>query len=357
MRAIIQTVVGDPSSLTISEDVGLPQVGYRCLLIRVQYSALNRMDLLQSKGNYPLPPGASDIIGVEVSGTIAAFGDGCQLGFIYGEPVAALLLGGGYAEFCCADERHVIRAFPGISMQIMASIPEAFMTAYQLCFMVGNIKSGESVLLHAAASSVGQAAIQMLARKGVKVYATVRSEAKRQFCLEIGATAAFLVDSNDVKFAENVISANNGILIDAVLDPVGSAYIIENLKVLNTDGRWILYGMMSGGAITEPSLLQKLMAKRISLLPSTLRSRPAEYKEKIVQSLSADPDGFPAICSGDIAVRVDATYPMEEVLIAHNRMSQNENIGKILLSVSSSSNAIEFFAKELKSMEKRLHLK
>ena len=356
MRAVIQITDGDPSTLVIDEDT-LPQMVHRGLLIRVQYAAINRMDLLQSKGNYPLPKGASKIIGVEVSGTIAAVGDGCELGFVYGEPVAALLLGGGYAEFCIADERHVIRLFPRLNMQTMAAVPEAFMTAYQLCFMVGNIKKGESVLVHAAASSVGQAAIQMLSRKGIKVFATVRSEAKLKTCLDLGATAAFVVDSRDVSFAEAVLQANDGNLIDVVLDPVCSAYMADNIKLLNIDGRWVLYGMMGGATITEPALLQKLMAKRISLLPTTLRSRSAEYKEEIIQKLSSDPDGFPAIASGEIKVIVDRTYPLEEVLSAHQYMEQNKNTGKIILAVTSTSTALEFFASELQCMEKRLFSK
>lgn len=354
MRAVIQLTEGDPSTLSVTEDIPLPQTIYRGLLIRVQYAAMNRMDLLQSKGNYPLPKGASNIIGVEVSGTVAAVGDGCELGFVYGEPVAALLLGGGYAEFCIADERHVIRLFPRLNMQTMAAVPEAFMTAYQLCFMVGNIKSGESVLVHAAASSVGQAAIQMLSRKGMKVFATVRSESKLKTCLDLGATAAFVINSGDVNFADKVLHANDGSLIDAVLDPVGSAYMKDNIKLLNIDGRWVLYGMMSGATITEPALLQKLMSKRISLLPTTLRSRSAEYKEEIIQRLSTDPDGFPAIAAGEIKVLVDKTYPVEEVLSAHQYMEQNKNTGKIVLAVTSTSTALEFFASELQSMEKRL---
>jgi len=359
MRAIIQTIPGDPWSLVVNEDVPLPQPGYRGLLIRIQYTALNRMDLLQARGNYPVPVGASNVLGVEVSGTIAAIGDDCQCGFKYGESVMALLLGGGYAEFCCADERHVVRAFTGISMQVLASVPEAFMTAYQLCFMVGNIQSGESVILHAAASSVGQAAIQMLARKGVKVYATVRTEAKRLHCLRLGATAAFLIDSSNVNFAQSIIEANNNSPVHVVLDPVGASYVQENLNSLSIDGRWVLYGLMSGAAIPseEPALLARLLAKRILLLPSTLRSRSAEYKEEILSRLEEDPVGFPAIRSGDITVVVDKVFAMEEVLAAHRYMNQNENTGKILMAVTSTSNALEFFEKELDIIARRNHIK
>lgn len=357
MRAVIQLVPGNPNSLVINEDVPMPQPGLRNILIRVQYAALNRMDLLQAKGNYPLPPGASNVLGVEVSGTIAAFGDGCELGFIYGESVSALLLGGGYAEFCMADERHILRAFPKLSMQIMAAIPEAFMTAYQLCFMVGSVTSGDSVLLHAAASSVGQAAIQLLSRKGIKVFTTVRSKSKQKLCSDLGATAAFLIDDASISFADEVIRANDGNLINVVLDPVGSSYLSENLKVLAVDSRWVLYGMMSGGAISEPALLSKLMARRISLLPSTLRSRSAEYKEEIIKQLSADSAGFPAIVKGEIKVHVDKVFPLEEVIEAHRYMSRNENTGKILLAVTSTSTALEFFEKELENIAKRNHFK
>jgi NADPH:quinone reductase-like Zn-dependent oxidoreductase len=192
------------------------------------------MDLLQVKGKSPPPPGASPIIGVEVAGTISALGDDCQLDFMLGEAVMALMTGGGYSEFVCVDERMVFRALPGIDMKVLASIPEAFITAYQLCFFVAQLKSGESALFHAASSSVGQAAIQLAVRKGIKVFATTRSENKAAICTDLGASYTTVVKS-DCLFAEKIIRQNCGLPVNAVFDCVGESYMNENLNVILTN--------------------------------------------------------------------------------------------------------------------------
>lgn len=355
MKSIVQTVFGDASTLVVG-NVPLPEPGSREVLIRVNCAALNRMDLLQAAGKYPVPAGASEVLGVEVSGTIVAMGDGCTLGFEINESVMALISGGGYAEFCTADERCLMRTLPGMEADQSASIPEAFMTAYQLSFLVGRIQSGESVLLHAAASSVGQAAIQMLVRKGVRVFATVRSEVKRIRCLELGATAAIVLDSEPAKFSDWVKENNGGKKLDAILDPVGLTYLAENIEALDFDGRLVLYGLMSGGAVNDPMFLNKLLSKRLTVTASTLRNRSVEYKETLIRALVNDPVGIPAIASGDIKVIVDRTYQMEEVLAAHDFMRKNENIGKIVLLVTSTASAIDFFSKELNSLGKRNNL-
>jgi putative PIG3 family NAD(P)H quinone oxidoreductase len=355
MKAIVQTIPGDASSLEVG-NIPLPEPGPREVLIRVSCSALNRMDLLQAAGKYPVPPGASQTIGVEVSGTIVAMGEECSSDLKVNESVMALLPGGGYAEFCVVDERTVMRTIPGLEPQVSASIPEAFMTAYQLCFFVGRIQSGESVLIHAAASSVGQAAIQMLKKKGAKVFATVRSQDKHDRCMELGADAAIVLPTENAKFAQWMADSNGGKKADAILDPVGTAYLAENLDALAIDGRLVGYGLMSGGGVTDPMFLNKLLAKRISLLFSTLRSRTEEYKKELIHALSTDPVGLPAIASGDIKVIVDRTFHMEEILEAHEVMRKNNNIGKIVLLVTSTATAIDFFTKELNSLGKRNNL-
>jgi NADPH:quinone reductase-like Zn-dependent oxidoreductase len=162
-------------------------------------------------------------------------GSGCTSDFKVNDQIMGLVSGGGYAEFCLADERTLMHAIPGIPPDVLAAIPEAFMTAYQLCFKLANIQKGESVLLHAAASSVGQAAIQMLTLKGCRVYCTVRGEAKRQRCSELGAVAATVIDfPTDLSFSEWAVAANDG-PIDVILDPVGSAYMQENVAALGLD--------------------------------------------------------------------------------------------------------------------------
>jgi len=356
MKTIVQTIPGDASSLTIG-NVPLPEPGPREVLIRVLCSALNRMDLLQAAGKYPVPKGASEVLGVEVSGTIIAMGAECSCGFQINETVMALIPGGGYAEFCVSDERCLMRSIPGMEPHVAAAIPEAFMTAYQLCFLVGKIQPGESVLLHAAASSVGQAAIQMLVRKNVRVFATVRSESKQVRCMELGCTGAIVMKSADDRFTEWLLEANDGKRMNAILDPVGLTYSQENIDVLDMDGRLVLYGLMSGGAVNDSMFMNKLLAKRLTVTASTLRSRSVEYKQSLIAALSADPDGLPAIASGEIRVIVDRTYQMEEVLEAHEFMRKNNNIGKIVLLVTSTASAIDFFQKELQSLGKRNNLK
>lgn len=318
----------------------------------MQCAAINRMDLVQSKGGYPVPAGASHVLGVEVSGTVAAIGESCQMGLKLNEKVAALIPGGGYAEFCVVDERTVIRPLTdSLSNEVLASIPEAFMTAYQLCFVVGKLQPGESVLLHAAASSVGQAAIQMLVRKGMKVFCTTRSEDKRLKCLELGATGAF--NASDGTFAEAVRAANGGRGVQMILDPVGAGYMDENLRALDLDGRLLIYGLMGGAGITDPTFLGKLMAKRITILTSTLRSRSVEYKAELLRLLAEDPDGFPAIAAGHIAVDVDRTFLLEEILEAHAYVGANKNTGKVVLLVANAASAIQTFEQELSEMKKR----
>lgn len=355
MKAVVQTIPGDALSLIVG-DSPLPEPGPKEVLIRVYCAALNRMDLLQAAGKYPVPPGASEILGVEVSGTIVAMGEDCSSDFKVNEAVMALIPGGGYAEFCVADERCLMRCIPGMEPQQAASIPEAFMTAYQLCFLVGRIKTGESVLLHAAASSVGQAAMQMLTRKGVRVFATVRSAAKQQRCLELGAVAAIVLDSDQASFTNWVMENNNGKKLDAILDPVGLSYLPENIDALDFDGRLVIYGLMSGGAVNDPMFLNKLLSKRLTITATTLRNRSTEYKKELIDALSNDPDGLPAVLSGEIKVIVDRTYPMEDVLQALDVMRKNTNIGKIVLLVTSTATAIDFFQTELKSLGKRNNL-
>lgn len=351
MRAIVQHTPGGALELA---NIEIPTPGFRQILIRVNCTSLNRMDLLQAKGSYPVPSGASPILGVEVAGTVAAVDSTCTLGFQISETICALLLGGGYAEFAVVDERTVIRGsiFPTLSMKTIASIPEAFMTAYQLMYFVANLQPGETLLLHAGASSIGQAAIQMAIRKGVKVFVTSRTDGKCARCIELGATGAITVGAEG-KFSDAIRALNDGKGIDVILDPVGSAYTQENLSLVAVDGRIVIYGLMSGGAVDDPAFLGKLIGKRASIMSSTLRARNVEYKERLIQALNDDPAAFPAIASGDISVDVSATYNLEEVREAHKYMTENKNTGKIVMLVSTPASAAEELAKELDAVAKR----
>jgi NADPH:quinone reductase-like Zn-dependent oxidoreductase len=186
--------------------------------------------------------------------------------------------------------------------------------------------------MHAAASSIGQAAIQLAVSHGIKVIATARSQDKIDLCKRLGAVEGFVVNA-DGKFADAVKALNGNRSVDAVLDPVGSAYLNDNVDVLDYDGRLVMYGLLSGPAITDPQFLKKLLFKRAQLLPSTLRARDIEYKAALIHELQSDQNALPAVSRGDIIVDVAATFPLVQVQEAHAMMSRNENAGKILLAI------------------------
>lgn len=265
--------------------------------------------------------------------------------------VMALLPGGGYADYCVSDVRTVIPIPSQVSIITASAVPEAFMTAYQLLFLVGRVVRGESVLLHAAASSVGQAAIQMCVQKGITVLVTARSQQKVDVCLSLGASAGIVVSDNHL-FAEEVMSATGGEGVHAVLDPVGSTYLRDNLKVLQYDGRLVSYGLLSGGVVPAelnsndsptPSLLKQLLFKRISVLASTLRARSVIYKAELIEALLADPEaGLPALAAGRINVSISTVFSMSDVVLAHAMMGRNENIGKIVLQLGAVEEGSEY---------------
>ena len=333
MLAIVQS---SSDKKLVLQSVPKPEPKDREVLIKVNYSSLNRMDLLQAAGKYPVPPGASPILGVEVSGYISFLSPGCQRSDLkVGMPVAALLQGGGYASFATVDERTVI-PFPSspavASLLTLAAVPEAFMTAYQLLFLVGELKEGQTVLLHAGASSIGQAACQLAVRAGLTVVATVRDGGKHGVLTNLGCSAV-VTPGEGGKFADEIRKALQGQGVDAVLDCVGGNYMDDNLEVLNLDGKIVLYGLMGGPY--EGNLLPRLMSKRASIRSSTLRSRDVAYKEELIRRIMSDPKdaGFPSERNG-IVVNVDRTFPLGEAQMAHEYMAANKNAGKIVLVVN-----------------------
>lgn len=338
MRGVIQP--SPDGEIVVSTDLHVPSPGHREVIIRIQYAAVNRMDLVQAKGLYAVPSGASPILGVEVSGVIEGVGPNCEFGFKEGDEVMALLEGGGYAEYAICDERTVMKLLPGVDMKTASAIPESFMTAYQILFLVAKMNPGESVLIHAAASSVGQAAIQLAVNKGITVLATTRSSDKLQTCLDLGAHFGKVVEDGST-FKNFVLNATNGFGVDVILDPVGSSYLRDNLDSIRVDGRLVLYGLLSGGVISEdfnsnsPSgFFRSLLFKRVQILPTTLRSRSYDYKADLIKRLTDDRDaGFPAISTHKIKVHISNVLPLYDVRKAHKIMADNINIGKIILLV------------------------
>ena len=284
MRAVlIKDGVGPSSSLYIGE-APTPSVegddAAEQVLVKVKAFGLNRMDLLQREGKYPIPPGASKILGVEFSGTVAALGKQVQ-GLELGNEVFGLATGGAYAEYVRIPARMLLRKSQQMDWVQAASVPEAFLTAYQALKVLNTMKEGEDVLIHAGASGVGLAAIQLARAFGARrVYVTAGSDEKIAFCKSLGADDGFNYKTGD--WSEALAKATNKQGVDVILDFIGAPYFTPNIKSLKLDGRLSMQGFM-GGNVTEKVNLGTLLTKRLRVEGSTLRSRSLEYQSKLVQ--------------------------------------------------------------------------
>ncbi|MBQ0832942.1 NAD(P)H-quinone oxidoreductase [Marinobacter sp.] len=291
--------------------------------IDVVWSAVNRADLSQRAGVYPPPPGASDILGLEVSGRIAAIGSTVS-GFNVGDEVCALLTGGGYATKVVVPAAQVLPVPKGFSLKKAAAIPEVFATAWLNLYQEADLQPGERVLLHAAASGLGTAVIQIATAFGNPVFATAGDDQKLEVCRKLGATGTW--NRKNGSFVDAVKSWGG---VDMVLDPVGGSYIKENQKVLGADGRIILIGLM-GGRTAEIDLGLMLM-KRHRLIGSTLRSRSVADKGRVLQELYRHV--WPLLVAGQIEPMIDSTWPIEQAEEAMAHVAANKNTGKVLLKI------------------------
>lgn len=320
MRAIV--IEGD--HLSWQEQAPLAAPKHREVRLRVAWAGVNRADLMQRAGHYPPPPGASETLGLEVSGTVIAAGPGVER-LAVGDRVCALLAGGGYAEEVVVDERQLLPLPNGIGLREAAGLPEVHATAWLNLFMEGALAAGERVLLHAGASGVGTAAIQQCRAFGHPCFVTVGSQAKLDACVELGADGGW--NRHDGSFV-SAVKAWGG--ADLILDPVGASYLADNQRVLKAEGRLVLIGLM-GGRRAELDL-GRLLMKRQRLIGSTLRARPPEAKGAILDALRAHV--WPRLASGEIRPLVDRSWPIQEAQAAHAHIQDDANIGKVLLSVS-----------------------
>lgn len=294
--------------------------------VDVHATALNRADLAQRAGNYPPPSGASEILGLEMAGTVRQLGADAK-GFSVGDRVCALLTGGGYAEQVTVPTGMLMPIPQGWTLEQAAAMPEVYFTAYLNLFMEAGAKPGEAVLIHGGASGVGTAAIQLAAASGCRVYATAGTADKCRVCSELGAEIA--VNYKEEDFAARLRDHTGGDGVDVILDMVGASYLQRNVNLLGTGGRIVFIATL-GGPRGELDI-RKLMAKRATLKGSTLRARPLAEKLRIKQELM---DRFwPHFESGRIKPVIDSVYPIQEVEQAHARMAENRNIGKIVLKV------------------------
>ena len=327
MRAVVIPEEGAPEHMTIGE-VSTPEPGPDEVLVKVHATALNRADTFQRQGHYPPPEGASDILGLEMSGTVAETGSEV-LDWHKGDRVFALLDGGGYAEHTVVHKDRLMAVPPGLSMREAAAVPEVFLTAYQALHWLGGLQAGHHVLVHAGASGVGTAALQLARRAEAHPYVTA-SAPKHEVCRDLGAEAT--IDYQSENFARRIAECTDERGVDIILDFIGAPYFHQNVDSLALDGRIVQLATLGGSTVEQVSL-RALMATRAQLLASTLRSRSLAYKVQLTQEFASDV--LPQFIDGQLEPVIDSVYDWADVADAHRRMENNENAGKIVLEVVS----------------------
>ena len=307
------------------QEVDAPAYGADEILVDIHATALNRADLSQRRGNYP-PSGASNIMGLEMAGTITAVGADVT-GWQVGDRVCALLSGGGYAEQINVPAAMLMPIPNGWSFEQAAALPEVFFTAYLNLFMEGQLKSGETVLIHGGASGVGTAGIQLAHQTGCTVIITAGNDDKTAACRELGADLAINYKQED--FVERIRAYTKGQGVDLILDMVGADYFERNIDLLKPYGRLVFISTLSG---TKTELdIRKLMGKRLRLIGSVLRARPLE--EKIAIKAQFMDQFWSSLVDGSVKTIIDSVYPIEKTEEAQQHMLENKNIGKIILTV------------------------
>ena len=291
--------------------------------IRVAAAGLNRADLLQSAGMYPPPPGASQFLGIECSGVVSEVGPGSS--WQVGDRVCALLAGGGMAQEVVVDARHALPVPEGLSLAQAAALPEVYSTAWLNLFQLAGLKPGEKVLLHAGASGVGSAAIQLCKAFGSPCWVSVGSAERLAYCQELGAQGGVLR-------AEGLEGLKPFGPFDVVLDPVGANYAESNLKLLALDGRWVLIGLMGGRKAELDMAL--VLGKRIQLLGSTLRTRNDQFKADLLSDLNQQV--WPLFNEGRLSPQLARAYPMEEAQEAYAELASNQVSGKLVVVIDPS---------------------
>jgi NADPH2:quinone reductase len=307
-------------------EIPIPSPGPREVLIRVAAAGVNRPDLMQREGKYPPPKGASDIPGLEVSGTVASCGPGAER-WREGDEVCALVSGGGYAEYCVAPEVQCLPVPSPVDLISAAAMPETFFTVWTNVFDRGRLQSGESFLVHGGASGIGTTAIQLARAFGARVFATAGNDDKCAACVRLGAERAINYKTED--FSAALMALTDGHGIDVILDMVGAPYFSRNIDLLALEGRLVQIAVLHG-AKAEINLV-RLLRQRITISGSTLRSRTAEEKGAIAAAIERAV--WPLVAEGKIRPVVYATFPLKQAAEAHRLMESGSHIGKIVLTV------------------------
>jgi putative PIG3 family NAD(P)H quinone oxidoreductase len=333
MRAVVMSGAGGPEVLGLRE-VDRPEPWEGEVRVRVSRSGLNRADLSQRRGRYPAPPGwPADILGLEFSGAIDALGEGVE-GWAVGDRVMGIVGGGGYGEYLVTHHRTLIPIPESLDDDGAGAVPEVFLTAYDAMILQSRLAPGETVLIHAAGSGVGTAAIQLAALVGATSLGTSRTPEKLERARGLGLGRGILAggdaggDRGDSDWAEEVLAATDGRGVDVILDLVGGAYLSGNQRVIASGGRHIVVGV-PGGTRAEVDL-RLLMGKRASIRGTVLRARPLDEKIELAEAFTRDI--LPALAAGRVAPVVDRILPAESVGEAHRYLESNESFGKVLLS-------------------------
>ncbi len=325
MRAVVFDTPGTEDVLTLAE-VPAPALGPDDLRIRVRATAVNRADLLQRQGMYPPPPGASDILGLECAGEVIEIGPGVT-GWHVGDRAMALLTGGGYAEEVVVHHGSAMHVPDSLTFEEAGALPEVYLTAFLNLFLLGEVREGQSALVHGGGSGVGTASIQLLRESGVTIIVTTGSAAKCQRCLDLGADVAINYREGD--FAAAARAATGGRGVDVILDSIGGKYLASNMDALAVAGRLVIIGLI-GGAQAQINLATLLM-RRLRVIGSTLRARPVAEKAEIVTRFR---ERFgPAIAAGRVKPVVDCVMPLAEAAQAHRIMQASTHFGKLVLRV------------------------
>ena len=324
MKCITFAEAGPPEVLHIGERPK-PAPGQAEVLVKVQAAGVNRPDLMQRQGKYPPPPGASDVLGLEIAGTVDAVGPGVTRWRV-GDQVCALVAGGGYAEWCVTPEPQCLPIPRGLDIAHAAALPETYFTVWTNLFQRARLQAGERVLVHGGTSGIGTTAIQLARQFGATVIATAGTDRKRDACERLGARA---INYRATDFVAAVKEITGGSGVDVILDIVGGEYLARNLECLAMDGRIVQIGLL-GGPRAEVNLTA-IMHRRATLTGSTLRPRSVAEKGAIARDL--EQRVWPILSEGKAAPIVDATFPLDRAADAHRLLEGGDVIGKIVLIV------------------------
>ena len=324
MRAVVVNEPGGPDALEVG-DVPIPEPGPGEVLIRVSAAGVNRADVMQRRGLYDPPPGSTRVLGLECSGEITAVGEGVDDGQV-GRQVAALLTGGGYAEYVSVPLGQVAPIPAGIDLVTAAGLMETYSTVWSNVFMIGRLHPGETFLVHGGSSGIGTTAIQLATAFGATVVTTVGTAEKAQLCRDLGAD--HVINYRDEDFVDAMRAAD--LKADVILDIIGAKYLGQNVAALNTAGRLVVIGLQGG--VKGELNLGALLAKRAAVTATSLRARPVEEKTTIVQQMTEQ--AWPLLEDGTVKPIVHATMDLSQVADAHRIMEESSHSGKILLTLA-----------------------